>query len=171
MHSNCDEVELLVNGKSAGRKPVVKNKHVDWSVPYAPGSIVAIGYQAGKKMASAERKTAGQAHAIRLTADRRRIRADGRDLAMITAQVVDKAGNVVPEADALVRFDVAGSGQVIGVGNGNPTSLEADQASQRQAFNGLCQAIVQSRGGSGTVKVSGSSAGLIAGTVVVVALP
>jgi len=164
-------VELLVNDKSAGRKPVVKNKHVQWSVPYAPGKIEAIGYNEGRKTASALRVTAGPAYAVRLTADRRRILADGRDLSMVTAQIVDKAGNVVPEADALVHFDIAGSGQVIGVGNGNPTSLEADQATQRKAFNGLCQAIVQSRGGSGTIKVSGSSAGLVAGTVLVVALP
>ena len=90
---------------------------------------------------------------------------------MISALVVDKSGHPVPETVALVKFDIAGAGQVIGVGDGNPTSLEADHARQRKAFNGLCQAIVQSRGVSGTIKVTATADGLRAGTVLVLALP
>jgi beta-galactosidase len=90
---------------------------------------------------------------------------------MLGAEIVDRAGTVVPHADALVVFEVAGAGRIIGVGNGNPTSLEPDQASQRHAFNGLCQAIVQSSGTPGSIRINATSAGLRSGTVLLVALP
>ncbi len=171
VHANCEEVELLVNGRSAGRKRVERDRHLAWTVPYAPGGIEAIGYTGGKRVASAQRRTAGPAHSVRLTADRRRIRGDGRDLSMITAEVVDAAGTVVPDGNALVRFDVAGPGRIIGVGNGDPTSLEPDQAAQRKAFHGLCQAIVQSAGGGGAIRVAASAVGLRGDGFALVALP
>lgn len=170
-HSNCEAVELFVNGRSAGRRKVERNQHVQWSVPYAPGKLRAVGYVGGRKAASAERVTAGAAHAVRLGADRGRITGDGRDLAMLSAEIVDRAGTVVPHGDALVVFEVAGAGRIIGVGNGNPTSLEPDQASQRHAFNGLCQAIVQSSGAPGSIRINAKSTGLRGGTVLLVALP
>ncbi len=170
-HSNCEAVELYVNGRSAGRRPVERNRHVQWSVPYQPGTLRAVGHVGGRKAATAERVTAGPAHAVRLSADRGRISGDGRDLSMLMAEIVDRAGTVVPHGDALVVFEVAGAGRVIGVGNGNPTSLEPDQASQRHAFNGLCQAIVQSTGAPGSIRIRASSAGLRAGTALLVALP
>ncbi|HQY35991.1 MAG TPA: glycoside hydrolase family 2 TIM barrel-domain containing protein, partial [Pseudomonadota bacterium] len=170
-HSNCEAVELFVNGRSAGRRKVERNQHVQWSVPYQPGKLRAVGYVAGRKAASAERVTAGAAHAVRLDADRGRISGDGRDLSMLRAEIVDRAGTVVPHGDALVVFEVVGAGRIIGVGNGNPTSLEPDQASQRHAFNGLCQAIVQSSGAPGSIRINATSAGLRSGTVLLVALP
>jgi beta-galactosidase len=170
-HSNCEEVELLVNGHSAGRQRVERNSHAVWSVDYAPGVIEAFGFNAGKKVALTQRKTAGAPHAVRLTADRRRILADGRDLSMLQVEIIDKSGTLIPDSDALVKFSVAGPARIIGVGNGNPTSTEPDQATQRKAFNGLCQAIVQSRGSSGTVKLTASSDGLLDGTLLLIVLP
>lgn len=170
-HANCEEVELFLNGRSAGRRRVERNRHVEWSVPYAPGTLRAVGYASGRKVATAERVTAGPAHAIRLTADRGRIGGDGRDLSMLRAEIIDRAGTVVPHGDALVAFEVTGPGRIIGVGNGDPTSLEPDQARQRKAFNGLCQAIVQSSGAPGSIRISATSAGLRAGTVLLLALP
>jgi beta-galactosidase len=171
VHSNCAEVELFANGRSLGRKRVERNRHVQWMVPYAPGTLEAVGYRDGKRVAAGTQRTAGPAHALRVAADRRRIAADGRDLSVLAVEVVDKGGIVVPEAGALVRFTVAGPGRVIGVGNGNPTSLEPDQASQRRAFNGLCQAIVQSSGPAGAIRVTASAEGLRGDAATVLALP
>jgi beta-galactosidase len=171
VHSNCEEVELSANGRSLGRKRVERNRHVQWMVPYAPGAIEAVGYRGGQRVAASTRRTAGPAHALRVAADRRRIAADGRDLSVLAVEVVDKAGTVVPEADALVRFAIVGPGRVIGVGNGNPTSLEPDQAAQRRAFNGLCQAIVQSSGASGAIRITASAQGLRGDAATVLALP
>ncbi|CAN7453733.1 beta-galactosidase GalA [Caulobacter sp. LjRoot300] len=170
-HSNCDRVELFLNGKSQGARDVVPNHHVEWSVPYAPGVIEAHGYKDGKVVLRERRETAGPAASLRITADRpillkTGLRADGQDVAVLKVEVLDAKGRLVPRADDLVSFTLGGPGEVIGVGNGNPTSHEADVASQRKAFNGLCQAIVRTRRGqAGELRVTASAPGLKAATV------
>ncbi|KQY35936.1 beta-galactosidase [Caulobacter sp. Root487D2Y] len=165
-HSNCDKVELFLNGKSQGVRDVVPNHHVEWSVPYAPGVIEAHGYKAGKVILRERRETAGPAAALRLTADRSRVAADGQDVAILKVEVLDAKGRSVPRADDLISFTLSGPGQVIGVGNGDPTSHESDLASQRKAFNGLAQAIVRTRRGqAGELRVTASAPGLKASTV------
>jgi len=145
VHSNCDQVELYVNGKSQGVRAVKANHHVEWSVPYAPGVIEAHGYKNGKVILRERRETAGPAAALRLTADRARLKADGQDVAILKVEVLDAKGRLVPRARDLVRFALAGPVDLIGVGNGDPTSHEPDVALQRAAFNGLAQAIVRTR--------------------------
>jgi beta-galactosidase len=137
-HSNCDRVELFLNGKSQGVRDVKPNHHVEWSVPYAPGVIEAHGYKGGKVILRERRETAGPAAALRLTADRSRLAADGQDVAILKVEVLDAKGRPVPARRPPGDVRVTGPGQVIGVGNGNPTSHEPDVASQRKAFNGLC---------------------------------
>ncbi|ADG11711.1 DUF4982 domain-containing protein [Caulobacter segnis] len=156
-HSNCDKVELFLNGKSQGVRDVKANHHVEWSVPYAPGVLEAHGYKNGKVILRERRETAGPAAALRLTADRVRLAADGQDVAVLKVEVLDAKGRPVPRAEDLVRFELSGPIDLIGVGNGNPTSHEADVALQRKAFNGLAQGIVRTRqnqSGRGRVVVS-----------------
>lgn len=126
-HTNVDEVELLLNGSSLGRKPVERNSHVSWRVKYAPGELVARGYRGGRVVMTSRRVTTGAPAAVRLEADRTTIKADGRDLAVVTVEIRDASGNQVPIAGDLVRFEVQGPGRIIGVGNGDPSSLEPDQ--------------------------------------------
>lgn len=170
-HSNCDRVELFLNGKSQGARDVVANHHVEWSVPYAPGVLEAHGYKGGKLVLRQRRETAGPAAALRLTADRPTLlktglAADGQDVAILKVEVLDAKGRPVPRAADLVSFAIAGPGQVIGVGNGNPTSHEPDLANQRQTFNGLCQAIVRTRRGeAGELRVTASAPGLKSASV------
>ncbi len=165
-YSNCDEVELFVNGRSAGRKAMAKDMHVEWKVAYAPGRIEAYGYKAGKVILKDRRETAGPATKIVLTADRSDLAADGRDCAVLRAEVFDARGRPVPKAANLVTFSVTGPAAVIGVGNGDPNCLEADKASKRSAFNGLCSAIVQTQKTAGMVAVTASADGLVSGKVV-----
>ncbi len=123
--------------------------------------IEAHGYKNGKVILRQRRETAGPAASLRLTADRPRLKADGQDVAIFKVEVLDASGRPVPRADDLVMFEVSGAGDVIGVGNGNPTSHEPDVANQRKAFNGLCQAIVRTRRGTaGDVRVTASAKGL-----------
>lgn len=165
-HSNCDKVELFLNGKSQGVRDVVANHHVEWSVPYAPGVIEAHGYKNGKVILRERRETAGAPAALRLTADRARYAADGQDVAILKVEVLDAKGRIVPRAEDLVSFTVTGPGQVIGVGNGDPTSHEPDVATQRKTFNGLAQAIVRTRRGqSGELRVTATAPGLKASVV------
>ena len=126
----------------------------------AAGALKAVGHRAGKDPLVREVKTAGAPAKILLEADRTAIVADGRDLAFITVKVLDEAGTVVPHADNLVTFEVAGEGRVIGVDNGLQTSHEPFVASSRKAFNGLCLAVIQSGETAGTITVRARSAGL-----------
>lgn len=168
-HGNCDEIELVVNGQSAGRKAMPRNRHLAWSVPYAPGRIEACGYNRGKLVARDRRETTGPAAALRLVTDRRGIDADGRDLAMIRVEAIDAAGRVVPTADVPVTFALEGPARLIGVGNGDPTSTESDKGPLRSTFNGLCQAIVQSGGDAGVIRVSAASPALYPASIGIVA--
>lgn len=169
-HGNTQEVELLLNGRSQGRKPMPRNRHLEWRVPYEPGRLEAIGYIGGRRAAHSVRETAGPAASVQLTADRRIARADGGDVVILNAAVVDARGRPVQTADNLLRFSARG-GTIIGVGNGNPTSIEPDVASERRAFNGLAQAILRVGKDAGPVTATVDSPGLRSGQVRIVALP
>lgn len=164
-HGNADEVELKLNGRSLGRKPMPRNRHLVWQVPYAPGRLEAIGYNGGRAAARDVRETSGPAQSLRLTLDRRMAKAG--EVVIANATVVDTRGRPVPTADNLLRFS-ASNGEVIGVGNGNPNSIEPDVASERKAFNGLAQAII--RVGKGRIDVSVASDGLAGPRMRIVAL-
>jgi len=170
VHGNTEEVELLLNGRSLGRKRMPRNRHLEWSVPYAPGRLEVIGSNGGRRAAHAVRETAGPAAAIQLATDRRVARADGNDVVILNASVVDVRGRPVPRAGNLLSFSARG-GTIIGVGNGNPTSVEPDVASQRHAFNGLAQAILRVGRSPGPVIAAVSSPGLKSGQVRIAAMP
>jgi beta-galactosidase len=155
--SNVEEVELLVNGKSAGRQKVPHLGHVEWKVRYEPGVIEAHGWKDGKLALTEKRETTGPIVSLRLTADRTEINADGEDLAILTIDAVDSAGRAVPTADSLVNFKITGEGALIGVGNGDPNCQESDKEPRRSLFNGLAQAILQSTKTAGTIEIEAST--------------
>lgn len=162
-HSNCDSVELFVNGKSAGRQTMKKDSHLEWPVDYAPGNIQAFGYKGDKVIVKSVRETAGPAARILLTADRSAIDADGCDCAVMKASIVDAKGIPVPRANNLLTFSTFGGARIVGVGNGDPNCHEADRGSQRSAFNGLACAIIQSPKAAGIGLVTATADGLLAG--------
>lgn len=158
-YSNCEEVELWLNGQSLGRQTMPRHGHLQWVVAYAPGSLRAVGYTGGAEVLQEEVITTGPAAQILLQPDRGLLQADGRDVALVTVAVTDAQGRIVPTADNLVRFAVSG-GRILGVGNGDPCSHEPDQASQRRVFGGLAQVIVQTLPQPGPVVLSAQSDGL-----------
>jgi beta-galactosidase len=158
VHSNAKSVELLLNGESLGTKEMLPNSHLEWSVPYAPGKLEAIGRTNGVVVARDLVETTGAPAAIRLRSDRMSILADGEDVSPINVEVVDAKGRVVPEASDLIKFTVSG-GKVVGVGNGDASSHEPDKASQRHVFHGLCQALVGANA-KGQVVVTATAPGL-----------
>ncbi len=166
-YTNVDEVELWVNGQSQGRKKPDDVAQVNWQVVYTPGVIEARGYRKGVLAASDRRETTSAPAYLRVTADRPSIRADGKDLAMITVEVLDGEGRVSPTACPDLAFKIAGPAVLIGVGNGDPASHEPDHASSRRAFNGLCLGIIQSTREGGHVSVAVSAPGLIGGQTMV----
>jgi beta-galactosidase len=149
VYSNLDEVELFVNGVSAGSQKVPHLGHVEWKVKYAAGAIEARGSKDGKVVLTEKRETTGITASIRLTADRTEINADGEDISIIKVEALDKEGRAVPTASNLIGFKITGDGALLGVGNGDPNCQESDKEPRRSLFNGLAQVIVQStrRGG------------------------
>jgi beta-galactosidase len=189
-YTNADEVELFVNDRSLGRKrrgsepmeiPVGKNVspalkfsskyRLLWSVPYQPGVLRAVAFKDGAPVASQVVRTASAPARVRLIPDRMRIQADGDDLSFVTVRIEDRDGNLCPLADNLVRFSVEGAGQIAAVDNGNPATLEPFQASQRQAFNGLCLLIVRSkRREAGEIRITATSDGVLPSQAAVVSV-
>lgn len=159
VHSNCDEVELFLNGQSLGRKPMQKYSHLEWSVPYAPGTLLARGYRGGQLILTTQVETTGVPAKLVLTPDRTAINADGADVAVFSVSTVDAQGRHVPTANQLVKFEVTG-GRIIGVGNGDPSCHESDKASERSLFNGYAQVIVQASRQAGLIKLTARAEGL-----------
>lgn len=126
-YSNCDAVELFVNKKSVGKKAMPINGHLEWSVAYAPGTVEAIGYKNGKRSITNIVKTTEEPMAIKMTANQSLLKANRDDVALITVEVNDNNNLHVPTAGNEITFTLQGPGKIIGVGNGNPTSLEADR--------------------------------------------
>ena len=127
VHSNCEEVELFLNGQSQGRKAMNKNSHLEWKVKYAPGTLLARGYSGGKEILTDKVETTGEPGAVQLAPHRPALKADGEDASVITVQVNDAQGRRVPNANNEITFQITGPGKIIGVGNGDPSSHEPDQ--------------------------------------------
>ncbi|MFG2127268.1 glycoside hydrolase family 2 TIM barrel-domain containing protein [Streptomyces sp. NPDC048751] len=140
--------------------------HLTWKVPYRPGELKAVARRGGRVVATDVLRTAGKPHAVRLTADRRSLAADGRSPAFVTAEVVDVRGVVVPDAEHLIRFDVTG-GSLAGLDNGRQESAERYQARTRTAFHGKALAIVRAGTKAGVLKVTARADGLRAGTATI----
>ncbi|HUB25719.1 MAG TPA: beta-galactosidase GalA [Tepidisphaeraceae bacterium] len=170
-YSNCDEVALSLNGQSLGRKTMKRFGHLEWSVPYDPGKLVATAYRAGQVVATDTVETTGDPAAIQLSADRSAISADGRDVSVITVSATDSQGRRVPTAMNLISFSLTGPGRIIGVGNGDPACHEADVCMdgkwKRSLFNGLAQIIVQSRPEAGVITLTASGDHLAPGTLAI----
>lgn len=168
-YSNCDEVELFLNGTSMGRKEIPRNSHVEWKVEYQPGILEAKGYTDGNELAMEKVETTGAPAQLRLTSIRQKIRADNEDVVMVALAVLDARGRVVPTADNEVTFSISDNARIIGVGNGNPSSHEPDKATKRKAFNGWCQAIIRSTRQDGEISLTAESPGLMPASLIITA--
>lgn len=159
VYTNCDEVELFLNGVSLGKKTMRPLDHLEWNVRYAPGELVAKGTRHGVAVET-KIETTGAPAAIRLTPDRTALHADNVDLAVVRVEVVDAQGRVVPTAGDKITFSLAGPAELIGVGNGDPSCHEPDKATSRSAFNGLAQAIVETTHEAGPITLTATAEGL-----------
>jgi beta-galactosidase len=166
VNSNADEVELLLNGSSLGRKQMVRNSHLIWEVPFTSGKLQAIGWRNGR-MIRASVETTGKPAEISLMVHKTTLLADGKDIAVINIRALDKEGRWVPDAQNLISFSIEGNAEIIGTGNGDPSSHEADKCApgewQRHLFNGFCQVILQAGKEPGIVRFKAVSDGLWAG--------
>ncbi len=127
VHSNCDEVELIQDGKSLGKQAMPDKGHLAWAVTYQPGELVANAYTDGKLILTKSVSTTTAAKSVDLIANKTTLLADNVDVSVITVRVLDAEGREVPVADNNIRFTLEGPGKILGVGNGNPSSHELDR--------------------------------------------
>ena len=187
VYTNCESVELFLNGKSFGvkalefprqgnsggwnkyDKPQINittgDLHLSWDVPYEAGTLKAVGMKGGKVVMEEVIRTTGTPASIRLSVDRNDLTADNDDVAHVKVEVLDEAGNVVPNAANNVQLTVTGAGNLIGFDNGNPVDHTSMKSSQRNVFNGLALGIVQSTFTRGNIKITATSPTLKTATV------
>ena len=172
MYTNYPSAELFINGKSQGKRTKDLSVELDSSYTEAaqksferqkryrlmwmPGTLKVVAYDKdGNAVAEEEVHTAGKPHHIELTADRDRLKADGKDLSFINVRVVDKNGNLCPDATHKVKFNVRGSGSYRA-----PSSLESFQAPQMSLFKGQLTAVVQTEETPGVIVFEASASGV-----------
>ncbi|HEU5125861.1 MAG TPA: glycoside hydrolase family 2 TIM barrel-domain containing protein [Verrucomicrobiae bacterium] len=161
VYSNCEEVELLLNGKSLG----IKSKPADdsarsWKVPYAPGILKAIGRNNRKIAATQELSTAGAPAKILLSADRNQLTPAWDDVCTVNVSVVDQNGVLIPNASDLIEFRIEGPAVIAAVDNGDNASHEPFQAMERRAYQGRCIAMIKANAEHGRITLTASAAGL-----------
>lgn len=160
-YTNCEEVELFLNGESLGiKKKGPDDLHLMWRLIYKPGVLKAAGRKAGREVMTDIIRTAGKPSRLLLEADRKNINAGGNDLSFISVKVTDENGVTVPNADNLINFSISGNGEIAGVDNGSQISHEPFKASRRKAFNGMCLAVIRSGEEAGIIRLKASAEGL-----------
>ena len=157
---NMDEVEVFLNGRSLGRQKGDIYEMNRWKAAYAPGKLKAVGYRSGKVVKTFEVETTGAPVSLKLTPYRKTMRGDGLDAQPFTVEALDAKGRHVPVAQHQITFAIEG-GDIIGLGNGNPNDITSEKGNTRALFNGLAQAIVQTREGhAGKLKLTATAPGL-----------
>ena len=166
-YSNCDEVELTVNGKKLGRQLMPRNGHLKWKAVYQPGRVEATGYKNGKRILTKTIETTKAATKVVLKADRPQIAADGQDMAIVNIELHDQKGRFVPNACPVLTFCLEGDANIIGCGNGDPSYLGSDHPDKQPcntfsipAFNGRAQVLIQSGKLPSTVTLKCTADGL-----------
>ncbi|MDT0643568.1 beta-galactosidase GalB [Zunongwangia sp. F363] len=160
VYTSGDEAELFLNGESLGRKKKGKYEYrLRWDdVVYEPGELKVIAYKNGEKWAEDIVRTTGEPAALKISADREEIKANGKDLAFITVEVVDEDGLTVPTANNNIQFEVEGPAEIVATDNGDPTNMTPFPSHQRKAFNGKALVIVRPlKGKTGEIKVKANA--------------
>jgi beta-galactosidase len=169
VYSNCDEVELFLNGKSMG----IKGRTPDdasprlWTIPFEKGTLKAIGRKSGKVVAEQELKTAGKASAIVLKADKPSVNNNWEDVVYVSATITDEHGILVSNADTKINFTIEGQGVITAVDNADNSSTEPYQATSRWTYKGKCIAIIKASANDGTITVKAEGENLKSGNVAI----
>jgi beta-galactosidase len=160
--ANCPEVTLTLNGRVIGtqKRSAAVNGILSWRIPFAPGTLKAVGRAQGRDVCEYVLKTAGSPARLELSPDVPQLRADGKSVCHVEFKIVDENGTRVPEADAEVKFELTGPAQIIGLGNGDVSNGENCQGDTHRAFQGRGLAILETTGTSGRITLQASAPGL-----------
>lgn len=145
VYTNCDELELFLNGESLGRKPIEKYGHGEWQVNYVPGTLTVKGYREGKPVAEDQRKTSKPADRLVLRADNK-FTANGTDIALFTCECLDEDGLPVPNAAEYVRFSATAPARIVGTGSANDDHNRVSLAERRMYAGKITVAVRPAKG-------------------------
>ena len=155
--SRAHEVEVLINGKSLGRKPVSKERPLPNSVRfdtvYQPGKVVAIGYVDGKEVSRDELLTTGTPLKVRLVPEKHKAKADGHDVIFVSVEIIDQEGRIVPNTEVSLKASVTGACTLAGFGSGNPITEEDYTDAQATTFRGRAMVILRTGYHAGDCKL------------------
>ena len=162
VYANAQEVRLELNGETVGVKPVSPETKLtaSFEVPYVPGELKAVALSEGKIIETKVLRTAGKPTSLRLSPDRKEIRASRNDLSYITLEIVDERGDIVPDATVPVRLSVAGDGELTASGNANPYDMKSFRNAVFRSYNGRGMAILRPYGNSGSIKLMAEAEGM-----------
>ncbi len=169
--ANAAGVELFSNGVSQGAQAMPVNGLLDWQVLYAPGTLEAVGTWADGRQQRTVVASTGVPARVAVTVDRPAAGADGRQLALLRIAILDATGHEIPTAGQMVRLRLEGQGHILGVHNGDPAFLDAEQADQVRLFNGLALAVVELSSGSAGMTVHAAADGVAATLVQITGSP
>ncbi|MGQ1785318.1 MULTISPECIES: glycoside hydrolase family 2 TIM barrel-domain containing protein [unclassified Saccharicrinis] len=159
-YSNCESVELFLNGKSLGEKEMGDNMDLVWLVPYQPGILMAKGKSNGEISCEMEIETAGKPAKIEMLVDNSTIKANRTDVVHLEVNVVDVQNRFVPDASNKISFNIEGDATILGIDNGDPLNQASFVGNEITAFNGKCLLIVKAGKNAGKVTVTAKSEGL-----------
>jgi beta-galactosidase len=166
VYTNASEVELFLNDRSLGKKPVRKDTALNWKVPFEAGVLKAVAFNNGKEVASNILHTAGKPAKLVLKSDKAGLSDDWDRVANVEVYVTDANGVVIPNASQKIAFSVEGPGKIVAVDNGSIVNLEPFLASEREAFQGRALVILRGTQEQGKVTLKASAEGLQAGEAV-----
>jgi beta-galactosidase len=162
IYSNCDTVEVLLNGRSLGEKPIADKLApvIGWAVPNEAGVVEVVGRKAGAAAARFQLRSVGKAEKILLKPDLVTLKDEARQVSTIEITIADRDGRRVPEAADTITCEVTGAGKLVAVGNADLSDNSAPQGSSKKAYQGRAVAIVRSGTHAGKVTVKVSAPGL-----------
>ena len=173
VYSGAEKVRLYLNGKLIGEQPTGREQQfkATFSVPYAPGTLKAVGLRGDREVAQSVLATAGKAVALRLTPDHTELQADGQDLSFLAVEAVDAQGRLQPLADNQVHFSITGPAVIAAVGNGDGEDPASYQGDQRKLYQGRALVVVRAAHAAGAIHVTATAAGLTTGSAAILAKP
>ena len=167
VYAGTEKVRLYLNDKLVGEMPTKEQRKALFTVPYAPGTLKAVGVNGDRVVATSVLQTAGDPVRLRLRADRNVLQADGEDLSFVTVEAVDAEGRLQPNAAAEVQFSASGPGTIVAVGNGDGTSKESYLGDHRSLFNGRALVVVRTSRTPGSIRLAASEPGMTAGEITI----
>jgi beta-galactosidase len=167
--SNAERVRLFLNDKQIGEMPTGIDQQFKavFKVPYSPGVLKAVALEGGRTVAETTLETVGEPVRIRLTADRKEIRADSQDLSFVTVEILDRAGRFQPNASQNLRFSIKGQGVIAGLGNADMTNDQPYKGEECKVFHGRALVVLRSSGAPGQIALTATGPGMETASIAV----